>query len=105
MTMTGTSTIFRLTEFLLLFFGIPLLIYMDKAFIHPSIMILPVLVFIFFILRKTTDFTFIGGVYLAGIYWQTRSVLFTTLLHGVLGIMVFGVGLGQYFWLDIPLNT
>jgi len=46
--------------------------------------------------------TFVGGVYLAKIYLKTRSVLFTSALHGVLGIMVFGVGLGQNFWLDMP---
>jgi len=46
--------------------------------------------------------TLAGGLYLARIYQQTRSVLFTAVLHGLLGIMVFGVGLGQYFWLDMP---
>lgn len=198
----------------MLFFGIPLLIFLDEEFIHPSIIILPVLLFIFLILKYTTDFnfrelfrwgisrsvlirnliiviaslllmlayvflferenlfnlprahpwifvamcffypifsafgqeiiyrtflsrrytcilprawhfvlasgltfsflhivyydpvsmilTFVGGVYLAKVYHQTRSVLFTSVLHGVLGIIVFGVGLGQYFWLDMP---
>jgi membrane protease YdiL (CAAX protease family) len=202
-------------EFTVLFFGIPLLIYFDRDFIHPSIIILPVLLFIFLILRRTSDFrfgelvtwmiprsvlarnalillvcgvlmlgyvlifepeqlfnlpranpwiylamclfypvfsafgqeiiyrtflfrrygriftaewhfmlasgvsfsflhivyydpvsmilTFLGGLYLARAYLITRSVLFTAVLHGMLGIMVFGVGLGQYFWLDIPV--
>jgi len=210
-----TKRILRLLEFLLLFFGIPMLIYFDEDFIHPSIFILPVLVFIFLILRYTTDFrfrelfrwnitkntllrngfivlvclllmmgyvglfekenlfnlpranpwiylamcifypvfsafgqeiiyrtflfrryqdlfrkewhlvlasgitfsflhivyydpvsmilTFIGGLYFARVYVLTRSVLFTSVLHGLMGIIVFGVGLGQYFWLDIPL--
>lgn len=205
----------RMLEFMVLFFGIPLLIYLDEDFIHPSIIILPVLVFIFIILRRTTDFqwkelirwgvsksilirngiiicltlvfmlgyvmlfdrehlfdlpranpwiylamcffypvfsafgqeviyrtylfrrysglfrrpwltilasgisfsflhivyydpvsmilTFIGGIYFARVYQQTRSVLFTSVLHGLTGIVVFGVGLGRYFWLDIPL--
>lgn len=209
------NRIWLLVEFVLLFFGIPLLIYFDQDFLHPSIIILPVLVFIFFILRRTSDFrwkelvswsiprkvlitnavivllsallmlsyvyffdrenlfnlprahiwiylamclfypvfsafgqeiiyrtflyrrygriftrgwifvlvsaitfsfmhivyydpvsmilTFIGGLYFAGVYQQTRSVLFTSVLHGIFGIMFFGVGLGQYFWLDIPL--
>jgi len=213
--MTKQKIILRIIEFVLLFFGIPLLIYIDRDFVHPSVIILPVLVFIFLILKKTTDFTFrelfrwgvpgatlrrngmivvvclvlmfaytalfepdqllnlirsnplvflamcifypvfsafgqeiiyrtflfrrygvlfpkqwafvvasgiafsfvhivyydpvsmiltlIGGIYLARVYWQTRSVLFTAVLHGVLGIIVFGVGLGQYFWLDMPL--
>ncbi len=207
--------ILRLIEFLLLFFGIPLLIFLDEDFIHPSIIVLPVLVFIFIILRYTTDFrfrelfrwkiskftllkngiiillclilmlgyvslferenlfnlpranpwiylamcvfypvfsafgqeiiyrtflfrryqdlfhkewliilasgitfsflhivyydpvsmilTFMGGLYFARVYSLTRSVLFTSVLHGLMGIIVFGVGLGQYFWLDIPL--
>ena len=210
------TPILRALEWILLFFGVPLIIYLDRDFIHPSILIFPVLVFIFVVMKVTTDFsfrelvrwniprqvlvrngvillaclllmlgyvaifepgelfnlprrnpwvfvamcffypvfsaygqeiiyrtfifrryrnlfskkwlfilasgisfsflhiayydpvsmvlTFIGGIYLAQVYWQTRSVLFTTVLHGVLGIIVFGVGLGQYFWLDMPLN-
>jgi membrane protease YdiL (CAAX protease family) len=202
-------------EFVVLFFGIPLLIFLDKEFIHPSIIILPVLIFIIIILRKTTDFrprelfrwgipravlirngwialiwfllmlgyvlfferenlfnlprahpwifvamcifypvfsafgqeviyrtflfrrygrilpgdwpfllasgitfsfmhivyydpvsmilTFVGGLYFAKIYLQTRSVLFSAVMHGITGIIVFGVGLGQYFWLDMPV--
>lgn len=213
--LSGGKLLLRILEFLLLFFGIPLLIYLDRDFIHPSIIIIPVLVFIFVILRRTTDFrfrelyrwripkkvvwnnawiilvclllmlgyvllferhhlfnlpktnpwlfvamcffypvfsafgqeiiyrtflfrrygtllvkkwqviaasgitfsflhivyydpvsmilTFIGGLYFARVYVQTRSVLFTSVLHGILGIIVFGVGLGQYFWLDIPI--
>lgn len=205
----------RILEFVILFFGIPLLIYLDEDFIHPSMIILPVLVFIFFVLRRTTDFqwkelvrwgissrtlakngsialvimllmlgyvffferehlfdlprsnpwiylamclfypvfsaygqeviyrtflfrrygnlfgtgwltllasgitfsflhivyydpvsiilTFMGGIYFARVYQQTRSVLFTAVLHGVMGILLFGVGLGRYFWLDMPV--
>jgi membrane protease YdiL (CAAX protease family) len=47
--------------------------------------------------------TFIMGAYLAFVYWQTRSVLFSAILHGIFGILVFAVGLGQYFWLDMPV--
>ena len=202
-------------EFALLFFGIPLWVYLDQDFIHPSIMVLPVLVFIFIVLRRTSDFTwkelfrwqvpgrlllsngliilvsaglmlgyvllfdrenlfnlpraniwiflaiclfypvfsafgqeiiyrtflsrrysgifprgwqfvlasaisfsflhivyynpisliltFIGGLYFARNYQLTRSVLFTSVLHGVYGILIFAVGLGQYFWLDMPV--
>ena len=201
-------------EFVLLFFGIPILIYLDQDFLHPSIIILPVLLFIFFLLRRSSDFkwkelvrwqigpkvlfinamiilfcallmlsyvyffdrenlfnlprtniwiylalclfypvfsaygqeiiyrtflsrrysriftkgwhflagsaltfsfmhivyydpvsmilTFIGGLYFAKVYQQTRSVLFTSVLHGIFGILIFGVGLGQFFWLDMP---
>ena len=207
--------IFVRMEFVLLFFGILLLIYFDKDFIHPSMIILPVLLFIFFVLRRTSNFqwrelfhweisrptllknglillvctlltlsyvyifdrenlfnlpranpwiyvamclfypvfsafgqeiiyrtflykryssifprgwqfviasgitfsflhvvyydqvsmilTFIGGLYFARVYQLTRSVLFTSVLHGLFGIMIFGVGMGQYFWLDIPI--
>ena len=205
----------RWGEFLLLFFGIPLWIYLDKDFIHPSIIILPVLVFIFLLLRRSTDFqwkelwhwnisssmlvkhglillgcslltlgyvwffepgnlfnlpranpwifvamcffypvfsafgqeiiyrtflyrrykkllpkdwhfvlasgitfsfmhvvyydpvsmllTLIGGLYFARVYQLSRSVLFTSVLHGLYGIMIFGLGMGQYFWLDMPI--
>jgi membrane protease YdiL (CAAX protease family) len=202
-------------EFVLLIFGIPTWIYLDQDFIHPSIIILPVLVFIYILLRRSSDFkwselirwqvsrkllyanaiiivlaallmlgyvyffepenlfnlpraniwlylglclfypvfsafgqeiiyrtflskrysrilpggwqfvvasaltfsfmhivyynpvslilTFIGGIYFAMNYRITRSVLFTSILHGIFGIMMFGVGLGQYFWLDMPV--
>ena len=205
----------RILEFVALFFGIPLLIYLDRDFIHPTLIILPVLVFIFLILKRTTNFqwkelvrwkiprkvyirngiivivttglmlgyvilfdrehlfdlpranpliyialcifypvfsafgqeiiyrtflfhryrilfkspwlfviasgitfsfvhivyydpvsmilTLIGGLYLATVYHQTRSVLFTAVLHGIFGIISFGVGLGRFFWLDMPV--
>ena len=207
--------IFLVIEFVLLFFGIPTLIYLDQDFIHPSIIILPVLVFIFILLRRNSDFkwrelikwqvsrkelffnalillvsallmlgyvllfdrenlfnlpraniwiylamclfypvfsafgqeiiyrtflsrryseilpmgwqfvvasaltfsymhivyydpvsmilTFIGGLYFAQVYRVSRSVLFTSVLHGIFGIIIFGVGLGQHFWLDMPV--
>ncbi len=206
--------IYLCIEFTLLFFGIPTWIYLDQDFIHPSIIILPVLAFIFILLRRNSDFkwrelirwhvsrkvlyanalfivlaallmlgyvyyferenlfnlpraniwlylamclfypvfsafgqeiiyrtflsrrysailqrgwqfvlasgltfsfmhivyynpvslilTFMGGIYFALNYQFTRSVLFTSVLHGIFGIMMFGVGLGQYFWLDMP---
>ena len=207
--------VLRVVEFIVLFFGIPLLIYFDREWTLPTILILPVLVFIFLILKHTTDFRFreliswdisrslvqrstlvvslcmllmlgyvyfferenlfnlprrhpwiffamcvfypvfsafgqeiiyrtflyrrygllfrkpwqfvlasgitfsfvhivyydpvsmiltlVGGLYFARMYLETRSVLFTTVLHGVLGIIVFAVGMGQYFWLDMPM--
>lgn len=45
--------------------------------------------------------TLIAGIYLSYVYSKTRSVLFTAILHGLLGILVFTAGLGQYFWLDM----
>lgn len=209
------AKLWLLLEFVILFFGVPTWIYLDQDFIHPSILILPVLVFIFIILRRSSDFnwrelfrwevarktiygnvaiilisagmmlayvfyfhredlfnlpraniwiflgmcifypvfsafgqeiiyrtflsrrysgiftrgwqfvlasaitfsfmhivyynpvslilTFIGGLYFAWNYQLTRSVLFTSVLHGIFGIMMFGVGLGQHFWLDMPV--
>ena len=46
----------RLLEFVLLFFGIPVWIYLDRDFIHPSIIILPVLLFIFLLLKRNPEF-------------------------------------------------
>ena len=45
--------------------------------------------------------TFFAGLYFAAVYVKTKSVLFTSILHGILGIVIFTVGLGQYFWLDM----
>ncbi len=202
-------------EFGLLFFGIPLFVFLDKDFLHPSILVLPVLVFVYLLLKNTTDFqwrelfrwgipnsvlakngiivllsfllmlgymrffdrehlfdlprshpwiylamclfypvfsafgqeviyrtflfrrygtlfgakwliilfsgltfsflhivyydpismilTFMGGIWFARVYQQTSSVLFTAVLHGVMGILIFGVGLGRFFWLEMPV--
>ena len=209
------NKIYLSIEFLVLFFGIPTLIYLDQKFIRPSIFILPVLAFIFLLLRRNPDFkwkeliqwsvpqktingslpiillsallmlgyvwiferenlfnlpraniwiflamcifypvfsaygqeiiyrtflhkrysvifpkgwhfvlasavafsflhivyydpvsmilTFIGGLYFSWMYLVTRSVLYTSVLHGIFGMLIFGVGLGQYFWLDMPV--
>ncbi len=45
--------------------------------------------------------TFILGIYLGWIYLKTQSVLFAAILHGLMGIVVFSVGLGHYFWIDL----
>jgi len=42
--------------------------------------------------------TFIAGIYLAWMYEKTKSVLFTALIHGILGNLVFTIGLGHHFW-------
>lgn len=209
------TRIYLYAEFIILFFGIPTLVYLDQDFIRPSIIILPALVFIFLLLRKNTEFqwreliswsvprnamagsaiiilisallmlgyvwlferdnlfnlpraniwiylamvlfypvfsaygqeiiyrtflfrrysaifpkawqfillsaltfsfmhivyydpvsmilTFMGGLYFSWVYLSTRSVLYTAVLHGIFGMLVFGVGLGQYFWLDMPV--
>jgi membrane protease YdiL (CAAX protease family) len=45
--------------------------------------------------------TFFLGLYLGYIYEKTKSVLFTAILHGYLGNVVFTVGLGHHFWQDM----
>ncbi|MGQ8335078.1 CPBP family glutamic-type intramembrane protease [Sunxiuqinia sp. A32] len=45
--------------------------------------------------------TLILGIYVGRVYQKTQSVLFVAFLHGLYGNMVFTVGLGHYFWLDM----
>ena len=45
--------------------------------------------------------TFFAGIYLAYIYQKTKSILFVSILHGIMGFWIFTVGLGQHFWLDM----
>lgn len=45
--------------------------------------------------------TFVAGIYLAWLYDKTKSVLFTGIIHGIMGFLIFTVGLGQHFWLDM----
>ena len=47
----------RWLEFILLFGGIPLWIYLDEDFRYPSVLVLPVLVFIFLLLRRNQEFS------------------------------------------------
>ena len=45
--------------------------------------------------------TFLLGIYMGWIYQKTHSVIFAAILHGLIGIAVFTIGLGQYFWIDM----
>ncbi|MFC2136728.1 type II CAAX prenyl endopeptidase Rce1 family protein [Bacteroidota bacterium] len=45
--------------------------------------------------------TLLLGIYFANAYTKTKSVLFTSLIHGFLGDVIFTIGLGSYFWLDM----
>lgn len=45
--------------------------------------------------------SFLGGIYLALVYSKTGSVLFATILHGIMGFLLFTIGLGQHFWNDM----
>ena len=46
-------------------------------------------------------FTFLAGLYLSWLYEKTQSMLFTTIVHGLLGDLIFTIGLGQHFWLNM----
>lgn len=45
--------------------------------------------------------SFAAGIYLAYVYEKNKCVLFNSCIHGFLGDVVFTIGLGQYFWLDM----
>ena len=45
--------------------------------------------------------TLVAGIYLASTFARTRSVLYSAILHAVLGVIVFTVGMGEYFWLNM----
>ena len=45
--------------------------------------------------------TLFAGIFLASAYHRTRSVLYTAILHAILGMLVFTIGLGEYFWLEM----
>ncbi len=45
--------------------------------------------------------TLLAGIYLALVYHKTKSVMFASILHGIMGFLIFTVGLGQHFWLDM----
>lgn len=45
--------------------------------------------------------TLIQGLYLSYLYHKTRSFLLIALIHSFYGNLVFTIGLGEYFWLDM----
>lgn len=45
--------------------------------------------------------TFVLGLYLSWLYARFRSVLFTAFLHSLYGNMIFTIGMGHYFWIDM----
>ncbi len=81
---TRYRTLFKSRKFLVAVSGITFA-FAHIVYYHPLSMLL----------------TLIAGIYLAWIYRKTRSVLFTTILHSLLGIFIFTVGLGEYFWLNM----
>ena len=56
---------------------------------------------IFYFHPVSMALTFLLGLYLGWIYQRIQSVLFVAFLHGIYGNMVFTIGLGHYFWLDM----
>ncbi len=61
--MIGFSKILRATEFALLFFGVPTaMLFIDKL-VHPSMVVLPLLILLFLYLRKHPDFRFKELIY------------------------------------------
>ncbi len=81
---TRYRTLFKSRKFLIAVSGITFA-FAHIVYYHPLSMLL----------------TLIAGIYLAWIYRKTRSVLFTAILHSLLGILVFSIGLGEYFWLNM----
>jgi uncharacterized protein len=53
---TGIRKILYVAEFILLFFGIPLLLFFDSSIIHPSSVLLPILFALIIYFRKQKDF-------------------------------------------------
>lgn len=58
-------------------------------------------VYILYFSALSLVLTFFAGIYLAWLYDKTKSVMLTSIIHGVLGFLIFSIGLGQHFWLDI----
>jgi uncharacterized protein len=81
---TRYKILFRNSYFLILISGITFG-FMHIVYYHPLSMLL----------------TLIAGIYLAWVYKRTRSVLFVAILHAILGNLVFTIGLGEYFWLNM----
>lgn len=45
--------------------------------------------------------TLIMGIYLAYLYFKTSSFLLVALIHSFYGNLVFTIGLGEHFWIDM----
>ncbi|NJK93906.1 MAG: CPBP family intramembrane metalloprotease, partial [Bacteroidales bacterium] len=56
---------------------------------------------IFYLNRISLILTLIQGFYLAYLYFKTQNFIFVALLHSFYGVLVFTVGLGQYFWVGM----
>jgi membrane protease YdiL (CAAX protease family) len=56
---------------------------------------------IFYLSPISLVLTLIMGVYLAYLYFKTRSFLLVAIIHSFYGILVFTIGLGEHFWIDM----
>lgn len=56
---------------------------------------------IFYLSAISLILTLIMGIYLAYIYLKTRSFLLVALVHSFYGNLVFTIGLGEHFWIDM----
>ncbi len=92
----GTRKIVFAAEFLLLFFGIPLLLFFDSNIIHPSAVLLPVLVglILYFLKQKEFRLHDLIKLNISRKMWITQGFI-------VLGI---GVLLTTFVWIFEPEN-
>lgn len=56
---------------------------------------------IFYLSYVSLLLTLILGLYLAYLYYKTSSFLLVAIIHSFYGNLIFTIGLGQYFWLDM----
>lgn len=56
---------------------------------------------IFYLNAISIILTLIMGIYLAYLYFRTRSFLLVALIHSFYGVFIFTIGLGEHFWIDM----
>lgn len=56
---------------------------------------------IFYLSLVSLVLTLFMGVYLAYLYFKTRSFLLVAIIHSFYGNLVFTIGLGEHFWIDM----
>ncbi|WP_167610461.1 CPBP family intramembrane glutamic endopeptidase [Maribellus sediminis] len=93
---TGTRKIVYAAEFILLFFGIPLLLFFDSNIVHPSAVLLPVLVglTLYFLKQKEFRIRDLIRLNISKKMWITQGFI-------VLGI---GILLTIFVWIFEPGN-
>ncbi|HEX3006888.1 MAG TPA: CPBP family intramembrane glutamic endopeptidase [Bacteroidales bacterium] len=56
---------------------------------------------IFYLNAISLILTLIMGIYLAYLYFKTKSFLLVALIHSFYGNFIFTIGLGEHFWIDM----